>query len=129
VAPAVPATVMPERPEDPVVAAARASLEAWARFAGSGDLRVLVGRFAPEGPQYRRLRLEAPDLLGGGHPGPYRLRLLDGSVEDPSSGDERVVQATVMFSGPGGAETWRWDLYLRRTGDRWLLWTVVDTAA
>jgi len=116
--PSSPAATLPE------VSAVREALEAWAAFAGSGDASVLAGHFHPGGPQAALLLQEARSLRVLGGSGPYRFQMSGARVLDTERG--RTVLTGVRFTGPGGSNTWRWEIVLRQSGGRWLVWTVVD---
>ncbi len=109
-----------------VVAAARRALTAWGRFAVTGDLAALDGSFDPGGPQYRVLRGESDALRDAplGAP-PYSFDLVvDDVVAD---GRYNNVEASVAMTRPGEKpQSFDWTIVMRRSGDRWLLWTVVD---
>lgn len=129
-----PEAQAPPQDEDLVsldpIDAADAALDAWARFAVTGDLTLLDGTFDPNGPQYELLETEAgnrststPDAI------PYEIEFSNVSV-DESKDLETVVGATLRWTRSGETEqSFGWDLVLRLgSGDRWLLWTVRDRA-
>lgn len=109
-----------------VVDGARAALDAWGRFAVSGDLSQIGATFAPGGPQLERLRAEAPQIEA--HPPgtpPYTFTLTNETVLGGASADERIVRGDVVVSRPNEEDQhFQWDLVLHRTESRWLLWTV-----
>ena len=114
----------------PVELAARAALDAWARFASTGDLDQLRDTFDPAGPQLARLTSEAPALRS--RPltdDPYTFSATVLSVGAGPNRDEQLVAADVVVSRPGETDQrFAWELVLRRSGGSWLLWTVNDRA-
>ena len=115
----------------PAERAARAALDAWATFASTGDVEALRGTFDPSGPQLERLKAEAPGVKARAAPGvPYRF---SATVLRSSAGldsHEQVVGAEVVVSRPGETDQrFIWELVMRSTDGRWLLWTVHDRAA
>lgn len=111
--------------------AARAALDAWARFADSGDVDHLEAVFDPGGPQFARLRAEAPGLAARpGAGGRYAFTATAMQVGAGSSADERVVVADVVVSRVGETDQrFAWELVMRRGEGRWRLWTVRERAA
>ena len=79
-APAAPAA-------EPVEEAARAALDAWARFADSGDVDQLGVAFDRGGPQFARLQSEAPAVAAR-----------------PAAGARYAFTATGMQVGAGSHE-------------------------
>lgn len=123
-APAVPVI-------EPVEEAARAALDAWARFANTGDVDQLGGVFDRGGPQFARLQAEAP-VVGGRPAGgaPYAFTATAMKVAAGSSAEERVVVADVVVSRPGETDQrFAWELVMRKSEDRWRLWTVRERAS
>lgn len=115
----------------PTERAARAALDAWAAFGSTGDVEQLRDTFDPAGPQFERLTDEAAGVKARAVPGsPYRF---SGTVLRSSAGrdhDEQVVVADVVVTRPGETDQrFTWELVMRRTNGRWLLWTVHDSAA
>jgi hypothetical protein len=108
--------------------AARAALQAWGRFAGSGDLGLVRPYFWANGPQYQQFQQEAPTLRAApGRPYSYALR----APVVQAAGRQPVVRGSVVISRLGEqSKTVRWDLHLRRdpTG-RWRVWTVTAAPA
>jgi hypothetical protein len=105
---------------DPRVLAVREALSAWGQFAVSGDLGSLAGYFDPAGPQYRQLASESVRLRAAPLGGPAYEFLL---AEEEVSGD--VVDGRVTVRRPGEPDqVFRWSIELRRSGGRWLVWTV-----
>ena len=125
--PRAPAGAAGESVED----AARAALDAWARFADTGDVDQLEAAFDPGGPQLAGLRAEAPGLAARRAAGaPYAFTANGMQVGPGRSADERVVIADVVVSRVGEADQrFAWELVMRREEDRWPLWTVRDRAA
>ena len=109
-----------------VEVAARAALDAWARFADTGDVDQLEAVFDPGGPQFARLRAEAPGVAARPAAGaPYAFTATGMQVGAGSSADERVVVADVVVSRMGEADQrFAWELVMRRGEGRWRLWTV-----
>lgn len=111
-------------PRDEILAATRAALSAWGRFASTGDVTVLGGHFLKEGPQYRQLVTEAPGLavVPKGHE--YEV-LTDAAVRALST-DRAQVRAQVVWRRPGEADQRKvWMIDLRPTPrGRWAVWTV-----
>lgn len=128
----------PARPPAPVLAevappaqrAATQALDAWARFASTGELATLDGAFDPAGPQMAALRLQAvglaqPDV------GAYTFGADVLSVRAGRNPDEEVVVADVVLSRPGEADQrFAWEIVMRRSGQSgaWVVWTVRDRA-
>ena len=110
--------------------AARAALDAWARFADSGDVDHLEAVFDPGGPQFARLRTEAPGLAASPAAGaPYAFTATAMQVGAGSYEDERVVVADVVVSKVGEADRrFAWELVMRTSEGRWRLWTVRERA-
>lgn len=112
----------------PAERAARGALDGWAAFASTGDVDRLRDTFDPAGPQFERLNAEAPTVKGQAIPGiPYRF---SATVLRSSAGrdqEQQVVVTDVVVTRPGEADQrFVWELVLRRTDNRWLLWTVHD---
>ena len=126
--PARPERLAPAGPEQ----AAKAALEAWARFASTGDVAVLRDSFDPTGPQFTRLRAEAPQVATRSTSGaPYTFSAATLGTSQGTDPDEQLVGADVVASRPGEADQrFAWELVLRRAGANrpWLLWTVRDRA-
>jgi hypothetical protein len=115
----------------PVEAAATAALDGWAGFASSGDLDQLRATFDTAGPQWARLSAEAASVRSrpAAEP-PYVFSATLSGVTAGRGSDEQVVAADVVASRPGEeAQTFSWDIVMRRSGGRWLLWTVRDRGA
>jgi hypothetical protein len=131
---AVRPSTSPSRPpanlEPPVERAARAALDAWARFASTGDLDALAVSFDPAGPQMARLRWEAASMPGRLDPS-YAFSLRGLSASTGRNQDEQVVRVDVVLSRSVEADqVFAWELVMRRAGREspWLLWTVRDRA-
>jgi hypothetical protein len=113
------------KPENEILAAARAALSAWGRFAGSGDLTVLSRHFHEDGPQYRQLVDEAPRIAAARlSAGEYQV-VSDGMVKSLSA-DRAEVRATVVWQRPGESDQRKvWSIELRNSrGENWAVWTV-----
>jgi hypothetical protein len=118
--------------EDRVVADSRTALQDWGRFGVSGDLNAVKASFWPQGPQYKELTQESPQLRQ--HPlGPpaYQFALTGAPQVLPAGGNQRIVRGVVTTSRPGKpTRSFRWDIYLRpdtSAGGRWRVWTVANT--
>jgi hypothetical protein len=106
---------------------ARDALDAWARFASSGDLDQLRGPFDPAGPQLARLKAEAPGVAARAAGGAYSFSAEVLGVNAGRNRDEQLVGADVVVSRSGESDQrFTWELVLRRSEERWLLWTVRD---
>lgn len=125
----------PEGPAAPagegVEEAVRAALDAWARFADTGDVDALGAAFDRGGPQFARLRAEAPGVAAGPAAGaPYGFSATGMRVGPGSQENERVVVADVVVSRSGETDQrFAWELVMRRSEGRWRLWTVRERAA
>jgi hypothetical protein len=117
-------------PEQRAVADGNKALADWGRFAVTKDLGVLKDSFWPNGPQYKQLAQEAKRQKPLGPP-PYQLTMSGVRVLTPRP-DQRVLRGQVRVTRPGEQQQdYRWDVVLRRdpkSGDRWRLWTVRETA-
>lgn len=115
---ALTTTVAPAEPGP--IEGAQAALDAWGRFAGSGDLGELRSHFAPDGEQLAQLRLQAGAVAVGE---PYRVRLENPSAHD--DGDGMTVIGDVVWTRAGEPEQrYRWAIELQRAPVGWLLTTV-----
>ncbi len=125
---ATPGNTVPVAKEDPRIAAAREALNAWGEFALTGSLDVLVGRLAPDGPQYRLLADEAKRLSEQPMVGPVYAITMEAATVTGSGSTETVIAATVRWSRSGEVgQSYRWELVLRPDDHgRWFLWTVRD---
>jgi alkylhydroperoxidase family enzyme len=114
----------------PVEQAQRA-LDAWARFASTGDLNQLGDTFDRSGPQFARLSAEATAMRAATLNGaPYAFSATVVGVSAGDGHDEQVVAAELVLSRPGETDqNFAWDLVLRRSGGQWRLWTVRERAA
>jgi hypothetical protein len=118
--------------EDRVLADSKRALQDWGKFGVSGDLNAVKASFWTQGPQYKLLTREAPQLrqrpLG---PPPYQFVLTGAPQVLPAGSDQRIVRGVVTTSRTGQpTRTFRWDLYMRRdarAGGRWRVWTVANT--
>jgi hypothetical protein len=101
------------------IAEVTAALDAWARFAASGDLDHLAGHFVVDGPQYRQLSDEAAeDREWDGRD--YQFGIADAEVVAPGQ-----VVGTVTVRRDGEVTmTARWEFDLRPIEGRWQIWTV-----
>lgn len=128
-APAPSATSVPTRlaaeTEEEVVAAARGALEAWGRFAVTGDLEALGPWFAAGGPQYAQLVEESTVLQAAplGDP-PYVVTLESATVTLDEEG-RPVVEGSVSFARTGEAtQRLDWRMTFRPGPQGWTLWSV-----
>ena len=97
--------------------AATAAVEAWGSFAATGDIGLVDGWFAVDGPQYAQLQSEADSILPGGD---YDFALVDGVVVGPG-----LVRGTVTITrGNGESQTYLWDIELIHQHNHWKVWTV-----
>ena len=88
--------------------------------AATGDIGLVDGWFAVDGPQYAQLRSEADSILPGGV---YDFALAEGVVVVPG-----LVRGTVTITGGNGAtQTYLWDFELIHQDNRWRVWTVRTT--
>lgn len=99
------------------IQAAAHALNAWARFASTGDLSMVGEAFVEGGPQYEQLRSE----IGSIEPGSaYTFSLTEATVIA-----EGVVRGLVTVSRSGEPDqVFQWDIELDREGDCWRLWSV-----
>lgn len=106
--------------------AVNAAMEAWGRFAVSGDLDEVSGWFAGDGPQYRQFEEEAEELASDQiGPPPYSVVVENLRVE--SSESEARAGGRFVFVRTGEASrSYTWVVVLTRRDGRWLVWTVVD---
>lgn len=110
---------------DPRIVAVQNALTAWGEFVADGDPERLKPWFAEDGPQYRQLAEEAPELAA--RPGTsYSVTTEDESVTAAAGEEEAVVESHVTWTQPAeAAQEYKWDVVLRRAEDgRWLLWTI-----
>lgn len=102
------------------IEAATAAVEAWGSFAATGDIGLVDGWFAVDGPQYARLQSEADSILPGGV---YAFALAEGVVVEPG-----LVRGTVTVTGGDGeSQTYLWDIELVHQDNHWQVWTVRTT--
>jgi hypothetical protein len=100
--------------------AATAAVEAWGSFAATGDIGLVDGWFAVDGPQYAQLESEADSILPGGI---YDFALAEGVVVEPG-----LVRGTVTVTGGDGeSQTYLWDIELVHQDNHWQVWTVRTT--
>jgi hypothetical protein len=113
-------------PTNARIAAARDALVAWGRFATTGDLSVVDGRFDPNGPQYRKF-VEEQRSGTAGDQAPHLVMVSDATVIS-DDGHEAVVALTAHWTPyHQGAGDFAWDVVLRSDmSGRWHVWTVRD---
>ncbi|HEX8859385.1 MAG TPA: hypothetical protein VGC06_09925 [Actinomycetes bacterium] len=117
--------------QDKLIADSRQALADWGRFGVSGDLNQVKRSFWPDGPQYKQLVRESPQLKQ--HPiGPPAYQF---TLEDPvtvlQAGKDRLVRGVVKSTRQGTpSRSFRWDIYMRQdlsAGGRWRVWTVANS--
>jgi hypothetical protein len=109
--------------EEVWITAAQDALDAWARFASTGDLAVLDGFLDPAGPQYAQLVGEASTIGSGEAMYTFALENPTAVMRDGFP----VVSGTVMISRDKEiVDEVVWDLHLIEGGTGWLLWTVEE---
>jgi len=126
----VPAPVTSEPTAEEVMGAAAAAVEAWGRFATSGDLGEVDDHFVRDGPQYRQFEQEAGARQAAAGGPPYRFTLLAPVLLDDQPEGDRIVRGELELTRDGEpAQRFRWDLRLRRGEDgAWRVWTVLEAA-
>ncbi len=101
---------------------ARRGLEAWGRFAASGDLDEVASWFS-SGPQWERFVEETK--RGGVDGVAYSVSLTEVEVSEVE--DEAVVLGRVVFVRTGeAAQVFRWRIVLVFEGREWRIWTVEE---
>ncbi len=111
--------------EAEVLAAAKGALDAWGRFAVSGDLEALGPWFDPEGPQYGQLAQESPELQAEPLGNPPYLVTLESPVVSLDEQGRPVVEGSVVFARTGeAAQRLEWRMAFRRGSEGWALWSV-----
>lgn len=109
--------LVPRSSESDLITDTRSALEAWARFASSGDVRALDGHFLVGGPQYLQLQSETSSVGDGDD---YSFTLQDAEIVH-----EGLIAGTVTVYRDGVfSSSHRWEIELRLPGDRWQIWTV-----
>lgn len=99
------------------IEAAMAAVDAWESFATTGDIGLVAGWFAVDGPQYAQLQSEVGSILPSGA---YDFVLSDAVVVGPG-----LVRGTVTVTGgDGDSQTYLWDVELIDQDNRWKVWTV-----
>ncbi len=132
---ASPPAAAPADPRDPaadqLIAVAEAAVEAWGRFAGTGDLAQVAPHFVADGPQYRQFAAEAATRQAAAGGPPYVFVLREATVLPDEPAGDRIVRGTLELSRDGEpSQRYQWDLRLRRIADgSWRIWTVLDTPA
>ena len=127
--PLVPTTGPPAsatQADDPRIAATQRALSAWGEFVGNGDLVHLSPWFVEDGPQYRQLAEEAPELAA--KPGEaYTVATEDESITTTGEAEAAVTSKVTWKRAAGEPQEYEWEVVLRRAEDgRWRLWTVRD---
>lgn len=109
---------------DEILEGLAGALDAWGRFAVTGDVGLLKGRFDPNGPQYRQLQSEAPGLRAG--PPAYSVTIASPEIDVEGEESARVV-GTVTFEREGELpQTFEWQITMRRDTSGWRLWSVEE---
>ena len=108
--------------------AAQDALDAWGRFAVTGDLGELDGHFHPDGPQYAQLLDEAPAVGARGDGGPpYEFQIEDATVEVLKARRARLHVDVTLTHPSEAARQYQWQVVLvAGPDDDWRLWTVSD---
>jgi hypothetical protein len=121
-------TVLVNASED-VREAGEAALEAWGRFAGSGDLAILHEHFHPLSPQLTLLAAKAAALTQAPlDESPYSFVMTEPLVNLQSS-RLALMQGTVITTR--GEETlseldWRLTFAWSEETESWLVWTIEE---
>lgn len=120
-----------EPPDDVLIASVLTAVDAWARFASTGQLAEVANSFVQEGPQYQQFAGEAPSRRTAALGAPYRFTLADPVVLPDQPDGDRLVRADLTLAREGSdPQVFRWDLRLRRGGDGvWRIWTVSESPA
>jgi type IV secretory pathway VirB10-like protein len=128
-APAAPAQ-RPGPPDEVLVATARAAIEAWGRFASTGQLAEVANAFVQEGPQYQQFVSEAPSRRTAALGPPYTFTMDNPVVLPDQPEGDRLVRADLELAREGSVpQVFQWDLRLRRGDDGvWRIWTVQESA-
>ena len=99
------------------IEAATAAVEAWGSFAATGDIGLVDGWFAVDGPQYAQLQSEVGSILPGG--------VYDFALEDGVVVERGLVRVTVTITGRNQVpQIYQWDIELIHQGTHWKVWTV-----
>jgi len=102
------------------IEAATAAVEAWGSFAATGDIGLVDGWFAVDGPQYAQLLSEADSIVPGG--------VYDFALKDEVIVERGLVRGTVTITGGNReSQTYQWDIELIDQGTHWEVWTVRTT--
>ena len=110
--------LVPQSSESDLITDTRSALEAWARFASSGDVRALDGHFLVGGPQYLQLQSEASSPVGDGDDYSFKLQNAEIVNEGLITGTVTVYRNGLLSSSH------RWEIELRLSRGRWQIWTV-----
>lgn len=111
-----------------LLAVATDAVEAWGRFASTGDLSQVADHYVADGPQFQQFTSEAPALQAEAGGPPYRFTLGDAAVLGDQPAGDRLVRGTLELTREGQPpQRYRWDLRLRRIADgSWRVWTVLE---
>ena len=109
-----------------ITQAVHEALEAWARFALSGDLQELAGHFHPDGPQYAQLRTEASGMHHlGDADSPYRFDIHRVTVQSRTRSHATALVDTSLSRQGEATRRYQWLIKVRLYGDDgWVVWTV-----
>lgn len=120
-----------EPPDEVLIASAQTAVDAWARFASTGQLAEVANSFVQDGPQYQQFAGEAPSRRTAALGAPYRFTLADPVVLPDQPDGDRLVRADLTLTREGSdPQVFRWDLRLRRGDDGvWRIWTVSESPA
>lgn len=116
---AIPTTTTSPSASDPTVAA-QAALDAWGRFAGSGDLTELEGHFASGGAQLARLESEVEGLVPGNA---YTVLLSNSTVTRSTDAQVTVTGDVTWIRSPEPTQRYRWAIDLASGPSGWTLVT------
>jgi hypothetical protein len=124
-------TTVPIDASDAVRKAGKAVLDAWGRFAGSGDLAILKNHFHPLSPQLTFLEMRAVEIarapLGGS---PYEFVMAEPVINLQPPGFatmQGTVAATRNNETPSELD-WRLILAWSEETESWLVWTIEETS-
>ena len=111
--------------EAEVLAAARGALEAWGRFAVTGDLEPLGPWFAADGPQYAQLVEESTALKAAPLGDPPYVVTLESATASLDAEGRAVVEGSVSFTRTGEAtQRLEWRMTFHPGPQGWTLWSV-----
>jgi len=113
-----------------LVAVSTDAVDAWGRFASTGDLGQVADHYVADGPQYRQFSAEAGTRQAEVGGPPYRFTLTDATVLGDQPAGDRLVRGTLELTREGQPpQRYRWDLRLRRVADgSWRVWTILESS-